>query len=150
MRKKETIFLHFLLVLAAACNAVAALAYEGKPAEIVASADSTEDPDIDLLQTAKRRAERGDADAQTLLGSLYLTGKGVQKDYAQAAYWFLKAAEQDQTEAQFVLGGMYRNGMGVRQDDTQAVDWYRRAAEQGHMQAQASLSSMYADGKGVP
>jgi TPR repeat protein len=41
----------------------------------------------------KPLAEQGNADAQCFLGMMYYNGYGVQKDYAQAAKWYRKAAE---------------------------------------------------------
>ncbi|GHT63435.1 hypothetical protein FACS189451_10160 [Bacteroidia bacterium] len=42
----------------------------------------------------KKAAEQGAAIAQYELGLCYENGKGVTKDYSQAAYWYKKAAEQ--------------------------------------------------------
>jgi len=39
-------------------------------------------------------ANQGDADAQSNLGWMYENGKGVLKDYKQAAKWYRKAADQ--------------------------------------------------------
>ena len=40
------------------------------------------------------KARQGDARAQTHLGLLYATGKGMKLDYAEALKWFLRAANQ--------------------------------------------------------
>ena len=48
----------------------------------------------DLL-TIQNLAALGDADAQQLLGDMYLQGQGgVPLDYAEAARWYRKAAEK--------------------------------------------------------
>jgi len=78
-----------------------------------------------------RRAEKGEAKAQFVLGLKYDTGKGVPQDYAEAAKWYRKAAEQGYAEAQFNLGTMYDEGRGVRQDYAEAAKWYRKAKDQG-------------------
>ncbi len=78
-----------------------------------------------------RRAEKGDANAQFVLGLKYDTGKGVPQDSAEAAKWYRKAAEQGHAEAQFNLGILYDEGRGVRQDYAEAVKWYRKAKDQG-------------------
>lgn len=44
-------------------------------------------------------AEKGDANAQFDLGYLYAIGRGVRRDDALAAAWFLKAARQDHRQA---------------------------------------------------
>ena len=78
-----------------------------------------------------RRAEKGDAKAQFVVGLKYDTGKGVPQDYAEAAKWYRKAAEQGYAEAQFNLGTMYDEGRGVHQDYAEAAKWYRKAKDQG-------------------
>lgn len=45
-------------------------------------------------------AKNGDADAQFDLGYLYAVGRGVKRDEALAAAWFLKAAKQKQPQAE--------------------------------------------------
>jgi TPR repeat protein len=83
-----------------------------------------------------RRAEKGDAKAQFVLGLKYENGKGVPQDYAEAAKWYRKAAEQGYAEAQFNLGAMYDEGRGVHQDYAEAAKWYRKAKDQGVASAQ--------------
>jgi hypothetical protein len=51
--------------------------------------------------------------AQNNLGWMYLNGKGVAQDDAEAAQWYRKAAEQGFADAQNMLGWMYQNGQGV-------------------------------------
>ena len=46
------------------------------------------------FQQLRQDAEQGDADAQNKLGNCYENGEGVEKDQAQAVYWFRKAAER--------------------------------------------------------
>lgn len=124
-------------------------------------------------------AERGDADAQYIVGWLfaygkderdkfeeeaswlhkltepvldliYPDGKTVSRDYEQAAKWWRKAAEQGHAEAQYQLGNMnYDREIGEQQDDAKAVVWWRKAAEQGNVDAQNALGWMYEYGRGV-
>ena len=88
---------------------------------------------VDVLFTRgiQRRAEQGEAEAQTNLGALHLVGSGVPQDYVEAAAWFRKAAEQGHAGAANLLGERYDLGEGVPQDYVEAVTWYRLAAEQG-------------------
>ena len=90
-----------------------------------------------------------DAEAQNNLGYAYEKGQGVAQDYAQAVYWYRKAAEQGYAMAQSNMGVMYENGKGVEQDYAQAARWYRKAAEQGYTAAQYSLGYDYDYGLGV-
>ena len=51
----------------------------------------------------RKAAERGDADAQFMLGTFYENGEGVPQDYAEAVKWLRKAAEQGHAEAEMML-----------------------------------------------
>jgi hypothetical protein len=46
------------------------------------------------LNELRGRAEKGDAAAQSHLGDLYATGRGVKQQYIEAARWYRKAADQ--------------------------------------------------------
>ncbi len=73
-------------------------------------------------------AEQGDAQAQALLGELYMRGEGVAPDNAEAAKWFHLAAEQVQAFAQYSLGVIYTYGVGAPRNYVQAHKWYSLAA----------------------
>ena len=105
------------------------------------------DEAVDWLE---REAQRGEADAQIALATLYAQGTQVEQDYRQAAHWFREAALQGRAEAQFNLGVLHERGLGVQQDPLEALLWYLNAAEQDHSMAQYNLGVAYADGKGVP
>ena len=97
-----------------------------------------------------KKAEAGDADAQTDLGYVYITGKGVPKDAAKAVEWYQKAAAQGNAWSQHNFGLMYLKGEGVPKDASKAVEWFQKAATQGNAGAQYSLGSRYDTGEGVP
>lgn len=97
----------------------------------------------------KALAERGDAEAQQMLGFMHQFGHGVSQDPVEAAKWYQSAAEQGDPIAQSSLGILYANGLGVPQDYTEALKWHRRAAEQGHAIGQLHLGGAYANGLGV-
>ncbi len=84
-------------------------------------------------------AQQGNAVAQFSLGVVYLEGRGVPEDDAEAVRWFRRGAEQSNASAQFALGGMYLEGRGVRQDYVQAHMWFNLAAAQGHEQARKAV-----------
>src|SRR5437667_7467857 len=52
-------------------------------------------------------AEQGNADAQVLLGRMYMMGQGVLKDPEQAIRWFKAAAGEGNADAQYFLGAIY-------------------------------------------
>ena len=94
-------------------------------------------------------AEKGDADAQDLLGTLYAEGKGVEHNDATAFTWFQRAAIQGSATAQYNVGASYYEGTGVAKNDTAAAKWFLRAANQGMALAQLNLGLLYAAGNGV-
>lgn len=81
-------------------------------------------------------------EARVNLGVMYLDGRGVPQDDAEAVRWWRKAADPGDVKAQCKLGIMYLKGRGVPQDDAQAAKWFRKAAEQGYVLAQHSLGIM--------
>ena len=83
------------------------------------------------------------------LGLAYQNGRGVARDFTQAASWYLKAAVRGDAEAQYNLGVLYANGTGVVRSAANAARWYRKAALQGYHPAQYNLGVLYASGDGV-
>jgi hypothetical protein len=77
--------------------------------------------------------------AQNNLGWMYDQGRGVERNYEEAARWYRRAAEQELPNAQFNLAAMYEAGFGVSQDINEAVRWYGKAAAQHHEQAKARI-----------
>ncbi len=73
-------------------------------------------------------AERGDPVAQTYLGIMVETGRGVPQNYTEAAMWYRRAAEQGDGLAQYSLGLLYDRGHGVPQDVVEASKWLNLAA----------------------
>ena len=76
------------------------------------------------------RARRGDPAAETRLGWLYSTGRGVPQDYAEAAKWFYRAATHGNADAQFALGMAYNKGQGVSRDYVLSYLWLNLSAAQ--------------------
>ncbi|MBR1174274.1 sel1 repeat family protein [Bradyrhizobium sp. KB893862 SZCCT0404] len=74
-------------------------------------------------QTFIPLAERGNAAAQTYLGFLFETGRGVPQNYTEAAMWYRRAAEQGDSRAQYSLGLLYDRGFGVPQNIVEASKW---------------------------
>ena len=82
---------------------------------VFVSVNSVYSAEINIL-SLKQEAEHGSIRAQEQLGRYYYYGKYINKDYQQAAKWFLKAAEQGDPDAQYSLGILYSRGHGVSQD----------------------------------
>ena len=68
-------------------------------------------------------AERGNAAAQSYLGYMFETGRGVPQNYTEAAMWYRRAAEQGDGLAQYSLGLLYDRGQGVPRDIIEASKW---------------------------
>jgi hypothetical protein len=68
-------------------------------------------------------AEQGEPVAQTYLGFMFETGRGVPQNYTEAAMWYRRAAEQGDSLAQYSLGLLYDRGQGVPQDIVEASKW---------------------------
>ena len=99
----------------------------------------------------KAKAESGDAEAQSILGSDYYFGRGLTQDYNEAVTWSRKAAEQGNARSQCLVGLMYAQGHGVLNDNSEAVRWFRKSADQGFSVAENKLGMAYWFGdKGVP
>ena len=114
--------------------------------KLIFARNSTDIP----IEEIKKRADKGDPEAQNKLGFAYRNGKGVAQDHSEAVRWYRLAAKQGLAKAQFNLALAYDKGKGVPQNDNEAVRWYRIAAEQGDADSQNNLGIMYDDGRGVP
>ncbi len=68
-------------------------------------------------------AAEGNVLAETYLGSMYASGRGVPQNFEEAAGWYFYAARQGGLVAQFKLGLMYDKGQGVTQDYVAAYYW---------------------------
>jgi len=84
------------------------------------------------------------AAGQLEMGDRYFYGKGLEKNYEQAVYWYTKAAEHDpeieknnvEQHAIFTardrLVDCYLEGKGVKQDYYQAQCWYNEVVNWGY------------------
>ncbi|HKJ82910.1 MAG TPA: tetratricopeptide repeat protein [Mariprofundaceae bacterium] len=87
-----------------------------------------------------KAAKMGDLDAQSSLGYLYHTGKGVTRNERTAAMWYHKAAQHGAADAQSNLGVMYYKGTGVPQNNVRAMVWLMRAKRNGFKRAEGMLN----------
>ena len=79
-------------------------------------------------QKTIEKAEQGDAKAQNTVASYYETGRGVDRDYDKAMYWYSKAARKGITNAQYHLGIIYDN---VKKYPRAAIMWFEVARLSG-------------------
>jgi hypothetical protein len=81
------------------------------------------------------------------LGNMYRNGLGVDKDVAQAARWYYKAAVQGDADAQFSLAVIHLSGGTVSPGKSEAIDWLERAAAQGHRYALCVYRYVYGENR---
>lgn len=97
-----------------------------------------------------RAAEQGNAMAQFNLGIIYINGYGnIERNYAKARDYFLKAAEQQYKGADIYLGYMAFSGLGQTQSYNEAASWFTSAVERGDGYGHYYLGQLYRDGLGV-
>jgi TPR repeat protein len=92
-----------------------------------------EERDVRMAEFLNMAAELEHAEAQCLLGSMYIHGisRAIGQDKHKGVEWYRKAAEQGDADAQFSLGTWYLLGdMGLDKDEGEGIKWYRKAAEQ--------------------
>jgi TPR repeat protein len=94
----------------------------------------------------KALASLGDSRAQYVLGSMYATGVGVEKNDEEAIRLFRKAAVGTHGEAdpaasaELAVAKNYADGTeGVKPDPAESRKWLKRAAEGGSQEAVAEL-----------
>ena len=87
--------------------------------------------------------------AQKEVGRCFYFGIGVERDFAEAVKWLLRAAEGNNASAERLLAWCYLSGEGVRSDLPEFLRWYERATGHGDLEAQARLGDLLVEGKGV-
>ncbi len=80
------------------------------------------------LQVWLPQAKDGDPLAQVYVGEIYEKGLGAAPDYAQAAFWYQKAADQGFARGLSDLAYLYEQGLGVSKDPVKALNLYRKSA----------------------
>ena len=82
--------------------------------------------DLEFLHLA---AEEGIGEAQQMLGEMYLSGKGVQRECQQAGMWLGRAAKHNGSRAE----GLLRQHLlrAARRNDPDALDFLQGAAAEG-------------------
>jgi uncharacterized protein len=88
-------------------------------------------------------ADQGSAIAETLLGTLYLHGRGVTADPATATAYFYRAAQRGYAPAQLALSSAYERGSGTAADRAEAYFWAQLAGTRagGQLQTMAVVQA---------
>ncbi len=104
------------------------------------------------LRALKKRAEKGDSEAQWEIGQYYSDGlldkrgvRLVEKDLEIAVHWLRLSAEQGNDAAQNHLGVCLSNGEGVEKNETEALYWLKKALKNGDLCAANNIACIYRD-----
>jgi TPR repeat protein len=77
-----------------------------------------------LVQT---EADRGDAEAQMWLGTFFVRGEGVPRDFGRGIEWLTRSAEQGHVPAQVFLGRLYTEKQPILRNPQRAYMWFNVA-----------------------
>jgi len=95
------------------------------------------------------KADEGNPEAQSWLGSLYANGDGVEVNVASALAWYEKAAEQGHPMAQANVGAMYYMGQGTEKNIEKAIKWLSTAAANNDVNGLFNLAVLHTKGEDV-
>ena len=95
----------------------------------------------------ERLAERGDLNAQYLIGQLYRDGPLLIPDSQKAKHWLTQAAKQGLPEAQYALGKLFLSDDWEVRDPDEGIRWLKEAAENGNRFAAYRLGKEYLSGE---
>ena len=114
-----------LLSVVLAVTVVGTVAAQSLEAEMRQAAGAYERKDMaTAVRIWKVWADKGNAEARTLLGAMYWSGEGVPRDHKEAARLYLLAANQGYARAQNDIGFMYGFGEGTPpRNDVEAYKW---------------------------
>ena len=110
-------------------------------------------------------AEENNAEAQTILGAMYINGQGVEQDYTKGLSLIMNAgrmgyeparvralnsclelAKQGDMAAMYNVGYMCLHDWGGEHDTNVCIDWLESAAKLGHIRSAGMLSQIYTKG----
>lgn len=95
-----------------------------------------EDASADAVFHLRAAYEAGIVESSLTLGTAYLMGRGVERDYDQALYLFNKALGSSEGFAESFLGQMHSRGLGVEKDMNLACSYFRDSAFAGNPHGQ--------------
>ena len=141
---------------------------------VLSYADQLEDADTAIKNKEYKKAfelllplaEENNAEAQTLLGTLYVNGLGVEQDATKGLSLIMKAAtqgyeaakvrafllcleeaNQGDAAAMYNVGYMCLEGWGGKLDTNLCLVWLENATKSGHVPSARMLSEIYTKGK---
>ena len=105
----------------------------------------------EAVEWYRKASERGSAEGEYGLGTMYLAGEGVKKDVPQGYRLITQAAEKDFEPAVLALASAYllmeKGELEVELDKGRAVDWLQRAAKFDHLPSIDALANAHRLGR---
>ncbi len=87
------------------------------------------------LAILKAECKRDNAEAMTVLATLYSMGCGVEQNDAEAALWYRQGAVRGNRDAQAMLGSYLAAGRGTSCNPQESAYWLFQSARAGHQVA---------------
>lgn len=107
--------------------------------------------DEEFIERLRNHMERGNADAFSALGSIYLQGiHGLPQDMAKANELYLKAGELGCSGGYYNLGKAYELGRGVDINKKKARHFYELATIMGNLSARCMLAGYESESGNLP
>ena len=94
------------------------------------------------MKWLKASADKGNSNAQNMLGGLYSIGLNVEKDDVKAFEWQKKSAQQGNPAGELSLGNCYYFGKGVETNKEEGIKLIQKAANQGYEPAKGVLERL--------
>ncbi len=108
------------------------------------------DKSFDKTQIFKTLSSKTELDAGELflMGELYFSGIGVEKDNSKSFEYYNKALDLGAKKAAQEIAGFYIDGIYVKQDTDEAKKYFEIAAEAGYAFSWYNLAMIYMSGMG--
>lgn len=101
----------------------------------VVTEPASEEAVAQRLERLRQAAGEGKAEAMYELGAAHAQGKGVERNFTEAARWFHEAARRGHAKAKTSIAYLYATGRGVRHDQRLAFIFLSEASAAGDLQA---------------
>ena len=98
----------------------------------------------------ERSAEAGNVEGMGNLGVLYVTGRGVERDFVRARELLERAAKSGNPRCMNELGLIFARGQGVPADPKRAAELFKAAAERGYVASMTHYAECLETGIGCP
>lgn len=102
-----------------------------------------EDNYSEALKWYERAANLGSGVANYMIGHLYFSGRGVEKDQSIAFKYYLKGAEQGDVDALRLTGQSYYYGWGTQVNEEKGRSFFKQAINYGCAKSRENLWKSY-------